>query len=82
MPLPFLLINLPFLFIGYSVKWIYFIKKGLGKAYFEGIKEGFQKRKHLTKEKFQWKNLLNYIGIQIELYKNTWKIVKEKIKKD
>lgn len=82
MPLPFLLINLPFLFIGYSVKWIYFIKKGLGKAYFEGVKEGFQKRKHLTKEKFQWKNLLNYIGIQIELYKNTWKIVKEKIKKD
>ena len=82
MPVPFLILNLPFLLIGYSIKWMYFIKKGFGRAYFEGMKDGFQNRKKIKKEPFAWKYFGNYLLIQLELYINTWNIWKEKIKKD
>lgn len=82
MPLPFLILNLPFLFIGYTIKWIYFIKKGFGKAYMEGVREAFQNLKTIQKEPFLWKHFGNYLFIQLELYKNTWNIWKEKVKKD
>ena len=81
MPIPFLILNLPFLFVGYAVKWLYFWKKGLGRAYFQGIKEAFSNLKTIKKEKFKWKYLGNYVLIQLWIYRNTWQVWKEKMRK-
>ena len=40
MPLPQRIINTPFLFAGFMIKKLYFRKKGLGKEYEEGLREG------------------------------------------
>lgn len=81
MPLPFLILNCPFLLAGYLAKGVYFTKKHLGKDYFLGIKEAFATLKTIEKEPFQWKYLGNHFVIQLELYINTWKIIREKLKK-
>lgn len=74
--MPFLqqLINLPFFFAGYLIKWLFFVKKGLGKNYaagvFEGIKRNFSKEAKERKVKFRISHFLNYCEIQWELCKN------------
>lgn len=77
MPLFFLLLNLPFLVAGYLVKFLFFLKKGFGKEYISGVIEGLTKAHKLQKTKFLWKHLGNYIGIQLELYKNTFSYLLE-----
>lgn len=81
MPLLFLVWNFPFFFLGYMIKGIYFTKKGLGKAYIKGVKEGISHCSQLKKVPFQWKYLSNYIRIQWELYRNTWVVWKERFQK-
>ena len=74
MPLLQILINLPFLVPGYLIKWLFFIKKGLGKNYFTGVLKGikwsFSKEAKKHKVKFRFSHLKNYILIQLELWKN------------
>lgn len=74
MPLLQILINLPFLVPGYLFKWLFFIKKGLGKNYFTGVLKGikwsFSKEAKKHKVKFRFSHLKNYILIQLELWKN------------
>lgn len=72
MPVLQIILNLPFLLVGYFVKLLFFTKKGMGKVYINGIKKGFQlsfsgegKRK---KVRFEIKNLLHYCWIQWELW--------------
>lgn len=81
MPLCFLIWNIPLLCLGYAIKGLYFYKKGFGKAYVEGVKEAFQNRNTIQKEKFQWKYIGNYIQIQLELYWNIWRILKERTRR-
>ncbi len=74
MPLLQQLINLPFFLLGYLVKWLFFVRKGLGKTYFRGVVEGI-KRNHSKeakehKVKFKMSHFCNYFMIQLELWKN------------
>lgn len=72
--MPFLqvLINLPFLVFGFLVKTAFFVKKGFGKEYVKALLEGFSMMKKAdirsNKVKFKWKNLGNYVKIQLELW--------------
>ncbi len=74
MPLLQVIINLPFLLLGYLIKVLFFIKKGMGSAYLGGIKEGFalsfSKEGRRKKLGFKIKNLKNYLWIQGQLWIN------------
>lgn len=70
MPFLQILLNSPFLLIGFTVKWLFFIKKGLGREYAQGIKEGFALCREGKKVKFSWSHLPNYGRIQLELWIN------------
>lgn len=72
MPFLQLLLNLPFLFIGYLVKSLFFLKKGLLGVYLKGIGKGFRlsfsKQGRENKVPFRFQNLKNYAYIQWELW--------------
>lgn len=71
MPLLQLLINMPFLLLGYLVKYLFFIRKGFGKEYREGFIEGLKTLRKVDKVKFRWKNTGYYFYIQWLLITNT-----------
>lgn len=72
--MPFLqvLINLPFLLLGYLIKILFFAKKGMGKVYLKGLIKGFllsfSEEGRKKKVVFRRKNFLNYLWIQWELW--------------
>ena len=70
MPFLQMLLNSPFLILGHGVKFLFFLKKGLGKEYVQGVKEGFALCKREKKVRFLWKNVPNYCKIQLELWLN------------
>lgn len=74
MPLIFTIINLPFLILGIIVKYIFFLRKSLGKEYIEGIKEGIFIKNKVEKTKFKLKNLIYYFIIEGRLIVNTFKM--------
>lgn len=68
------IINLPFLMLGFFVKWLFFLRKGLGKNYAQGVCKGIKRncskeaKKH--KIKFRFSHFYNYFLIQLELWKS------------
>ena len=74
MPLLQLLWNLPLLLLGFGVKAAFFAKKGFGKEYIAGIKNGIalsaKGKRNGKKVKFDKNNLTHYLCIQWELYVN------------
>lgn len=74
MPLLQIVINFPFLLLGFFIKIIFFIKKGFGKEYVQGLMKGFQicmsgeGRSH--KVYFAWSRIANYCDIQLALWVN------------
>ena len=77
MPILQLILNFFPLLTGYVVKYAFFIKKGFGKDYKEGIIEGLQTMKAQKKVKFQLRHLTNYIKIELELIIHTFAYVKD-----
>lgn len=79
MPLLQLLLNLPFLAVGFSVKTIFFVRKGFGKEYVSGLADGiklsFSPPGKAHKQKFRVERLGNYIKIQLELWGNLIRLV-------
>ncbi len=73
MPWPQVLLNLPFLAVGFGLKYLFFVQKGLGKTYRRGLLRGLRLCKKKAKTPFCWKNLPNYGRIQIELWRNMGK---------
>ena len=77
MPLIQSLLNLPFLLVGFAIKTLFFIRKGLGIIYIKGLGRGikmcFDQAGRERRVRFRWKNLGNYVSIQIELW---WNIVR------
>lgn len=73
MPVLQLLLNMPFLLVGLGIKYLFFVRKGLGKIYRKGLKEGVSMCHREKKVKFCWKNLPAYGKIQIELWINIGK---------
>ncbi len=70
MPFLQIIINSPFLLLGHLIKWLFFMKKGLGNDYVKGVKEGLSLCRKDRKVGFFWKNLPNYVAIQLELWLN------------
>lgn len=74
MPLLQIVINLPFLVPGFLVKYLFFVKKGLGNTYRKGIVQGIrlafseEGRKH--KVGFCFQRIPNYVRIQWKLLRN------------
>lgn len=79
MPLLQWLINLPLLLIGFLVKTLFFTLKGMGGIYikgcFRGLKNSFTKEGRAKKVPFRFKNLGNYLKIQLELWWNLLRIL-------
>lgn len=77
MPLLQIVFNLPFLVIGYLIKTLFFIKKGMGKTYVKGLLKGiqlyFSKTGYSHKVVFKWSHFINYVRIQMELW---WNLVR------
>ena len=72
MPFLQLLINLPFLLIGFGIKYLFFVKKKMGRIYLQGLLTGLKKCfseegkcKHVA---FSRGNMRNYLKIQWDLY--------------
>ena len=78
MPPVQILINLPFLLAGYAVKTFYFILKGLGGSYLQGLLAGIklcgteEGRRHRVR--FKARYLKNYGWIQGQLWANIFKL--------
>lgn len=81
--MPFLqeVMNFIFLSGGYLIKYLFFVKKGFGKEYLEGLKEGWISRKQCRKVPFRMRRLVNYIKIEWELLRNTVLYVRQQMEK-
>ncbi len=81
MPFLQLLWNLPFLILGFLLKFCFFVKKGLGICYLKGLGKGL--RRSLSREgrarkiRFKPRNIGNYLAIQWQLYVNTLRFLKK-----
>lgn len=79
MPLFQVLVNLPFLCAGYFIKFLFFARKGMGGLYLKGLCRGLGRcfgedgRGHRVA--FRWRNLGNYLGIQLELWGNLFRLL-------
>ena len=73
MPVLQIIINLPFLVVGFGIKILFFTLKGFGREYIAGIKNGFQISKKNHKIPFKFQNLSNYFRIQVELWVNIFR---------
>lgn len=72
-----LAINFLPLLMGYLVKYAFFVKKGFGRDYFDGVMEGLRTRKAQKKVPFHLRRLPNYIKIEIELISHTFSYMKD-----
>lgn len=77
LPIPLKILNFIFLFLGFSIKYIFFSKKGFGSTYLAGIKEGLNTRSKINKVKFNFNNTKNYFKIEYRLIINTIKFLKK-----
>lgn len=75
MPFLQLIINIPFLLVGFLIKYLFFVKKGFGKEYREGVVEAFKTIHKVEKVKFKWVHIPNYIKIEYLLIKNTFSYI-------
>lgn len=70
-PIPQKIINFIFLFCGFLIKYLFFVRKGFGSVYLSGLKEGLRTRNKIKKTEFKWSNWKNYFKIEWKLIKNT-----------
>ncbi len=81
MPFLQMLLNLPFLLVGYFVKTLFFIKKGMGFIYLRGLWRGLKlscsKEARRKKFPFRGKYVSSYIKVQLELWYNLLRRVTE-----
>lgn len=79
MPLLQWLLNLPFLLLGFGIKFLFFCKKRMGKLYLKGLLNGLKRCVgpvgKQTKVPFSWGHLWNYVKIQWQLYLNVFRIL-------
>ncbi len=78
MPILQILLNSPLLAIGFLTKVIFFARKGFGKIYVKGLIEGIQMSRNGKKVPFDVKNMKNYVRIQLELWQNLIRKIRDK----
>lgn len=64
MPPAQIIINSPFLFLGFFIKLLFFWQMGFGNEYWDGFKEGIRGARHLERVPFSWHRLPAYLSIQ------------------
>jgi GT2 family glycosyltransferase len=75
MPWPQLLLNLLFLLIGFMIKYLFFVRKGYGNDYINGLKEGLNSLDKIDKIGYKKGRFTNYLKIEWILLKNTIKSI-------
>lgn len=80
MPYFQILLNLPFLIVGFLIKILFFYKIGFGEIYLKGLKDGFLGLKKVKKVVFSVYNLKNYVKIEIELIINLFRYIFYKLR--
>ena len=75
-PIPLKIVNFIFLFLGFFIKYLFFVKKGFGSIYLDGIREGLTTRNKISKTEFKSRNTINYLKIEYRLIINTIKFLK------
>ncbi len=70
MPALQIIVNLPFLLIGFGTKALFFICKGYGREYLSGMKRGYLMCVAGRKYPFDKRFIKNYFRIQLELWLN------------
>ena len=75
-PISLKIINFIFLFLGFLIKYLFFLKKGFGSVYLSGIREGLSTRDKIKKTEFKSANIKNYLKIEYRLIINTFKFLK------
>ena len=76
-PIPLKIINFIFLFLGFFIKYVFFLKKGFGKTYLAGIHEGLKTRNQINKVNFKSENIKNYFKLEYKLIINAIKFLKK-----
>ncbi len=71
MPWPQLSLNMIFLVLGYLIKYLFFLRKGYGNDYINGLNEGLKSLDRVTKVRYDSNRLSNYLSIEWLLIKNT-----------
>ncbi len=79
MPCLQVLINSPFLVLGWGIKFLFFWQKGLAGDYLQGTAEGLRGARALEKTPFRLARLGNYIRIEIQLIKSTFNYIPERL---
>ena len=77
LPIPQKILNFIFLFLGFFIKYLFFVRKGFGSTYLAGIKEGLKTRNQIKKTEFKFCNTKNYFKIEYRLIINTLKFLKK-----
>ncbi len=77
LPIPLKIINFIFLFFGFLIKYIFFLKNGFGPIYLSGLKEGLNTKYKVNKVTFKKSNLKNYFSLEYKLIINTFKFLKK-----
>ena len=77
LPIPLKIINFIFLFFGFLIKYIFFLKNGFGPIYLSGLKEGLNTKYKVNKVTFKKSNLKNYFKLEYKLIINTFKFLKK-----
>ncbi len=75
MPILMLLLNFPFLLVGYLFKTFVFHLRGFGKPWRKGMKEAFSLLGKIQKPPFRFSNIPNYLWIQGSLIVGTVRFV-------
>lgn len=81
MPFFMLLFNLPFLAVGYLIKVLFFSLRGYGKPFIKGAKEAFAAFGKIEKPKFRFKNIKNYLLIEVWLVLGVFKYADYRIRR-
>lgn len=74
MPALQIVLNLPFLIMGFLIKTLFFVRKGMGRDYMSGLLGGVRLsmgpagKRH--RQKFDKGRFWNYVSIQLELWRN------------
>lgn len=75
MPTMQIFFNLPFLAAGFLVKYLFFLKKGMGDLYMKGLRDAIPMMKKKKKIAYQKGYVWNYLKIQIELWINIFRLI-------
>ncbi len=71
MPLLQILLNFPFLMAGFLIKYLFFVKKKMGRLYLQGLMDGLRmsaaREGRSKKTVFRFRNLIHYLEIEWRL---------------